>query len=375
MNRHKSTIAALLVGVPMLTLAACGQIAGPAAPAETSGATLSAAGATAAGSGGSELNGVKSYLVDKSAKLKRATAELQAQSDAYYALAEAANFDYPALWGAQQEAVIETVNKARAAWKTASPLYEQMEGIVAGTPSLAEFDLNIDAGTSAAEGGDVVTFDLALPDGRALPKPGNLFGVTESALWGTFSDFEVKNVQADFDDDGELEFGDALPDAALLKAGVDELVAQSNRLADAAAAWQPTEPEVFGALLQNVPTVGDFVDSWRLSRFVAGEEGSRDFGAISRLSDIVDNITSWQTIYSGVSPRVVTVNEQSDTEIRKGLEDLKLYISEIFAREQGGKRYTPEDADLIRKEAQDRATAITGQISQVAAQLNIMVAE
>lgn len=369
MNRHKYAIAALFVGVPMLTLTACAPIAAPVVPAGP------AATSAAAQSTGSDLSGVKGYLVDKSAKLKEATAELQTKSDAYYALAKAANFDYPALWSAQGEAVTQAVTEARDAWKVASPLYEQMEGIVAGTPSLAEFDLNMDAGTSAAEGGDVVTFDLTLPDGRGLSKPGNLFGVTESALWGTFGGFEVKDVQADFDGDGALEFGDALPDANLLKAGVDELVAHSNRLADAAAAWQPTEAEAFGALVQNVPTVGDFVDSWRLSRFVAGEEGSRDFGAISRLSDIVDNITSWQTIYGGLSPRVAAVDGQSDTAIRQGLDDLKTYISEIFASEQGGKRYTLEDADLIRKEAQDRATAITGQISQVAAQLNITVAE
>ena len=251
-----------------------------------------------------------------------------------------------------------------------------MEGIVAGTPGLAAFDVDIDAGTSAAEGGeDVVSFDLTLPDGRTLPRPGNLFGVTESALWGTFADYEVRDVQADFNGDGTLAYGDALPDASVLKSSADELAAQSARLADAAAAWQPTEPEAFGALIHNVPTVGDFVDSWRHSRFVAGETGTRDFGAISRLSDIIDNITSWQTIYRGLSPAVAAVDQPSDAQIRQGLDDLKTYIGEIYAREQSGKRYTPEDADLIRKEAQDRATAVTGEISQVAAQLNITVTE
>jgi hypothetical protein len=359
-----------LLFIVALGLTSCTALA-PAAPTEPPVASQP----SSTGSPGGDLGGVKSYLVAKSEDLEKAVAQLQAKSEAYYALARAANFDYPALWNAQEDTVIATVTEARAAWMIASPLYEQMEGIVAGTPSLADFDLNMDAGVSAAEGGDVVTFDLTLPDGRKLEKPGNLFGVTESALWGTFDDFEVNNVQADLDGDGNLEFGDALPDANVFKSGVDELAAQSRKLAVAAAAWQPTEAEAFGALIQNVPTVGDFVDSWQDSRFVAGEDGRRDFGAISRLSDILDNVTSWQTIYRGLSPAVVAVDSQSDTAIHQGLDDLKTYIGEVYGKEQGGRRYTPEDADLIRKEAQDRATAIAGQISQVAARLDIRLAE
>ena len=64
---------------------------------------------------------------------------------------------------------------------------------------------------------------LTLPDGRVLPKPGNLFGVTESTLWGTYPEFTVAGVEADFNHDGKLDFGEALPDANVLKAGVDEL--------------------------------------------------------------------------------------------------------------------------------------------------------
>ena len=58
-----------------------------------------------------------------------------------------------------------------------------------------------------------VPFDLNLPDGRVLPKPGNLFGVTESTLWGTYPEFTITEVEADFNHDGKLDFGEALPDA------------------------------------------------------------------------------------------------------------------------------------------------------------------
>ena len=43
----------------------------------------------------------------------------------------------------------------------------------------------------------------------------------------------------------------------------------------------------------------------------------------------------------------------------------------MYQQEQGGKRFSPEEADLLGTEAQNRATAITGQVTQVAAELNI----
>ena len=68
-----------------------------------------------------------------------------------------------------------------------------MEGIVAGVPSLAEYDVIIDAGTSAAEDPEsAVPFDLELADGRTLKQPGNLYGVMEGGLWGTIPEFAAK---------------------------------------------------------------------------------------------------------------------------------------------------------------------------------------
>ncbi len=47
----------------------------------------------------------------------------------------------------------------------------------------------------------------------------------------------------------------------------------------------------------------------------------------------------------------------------------------IHQQEQGGRRYTAEEADLLGAEAQNRATAVTGQIAQVAAQLGVVIEE
>lgn len=320
-----------------------------------------------------DLAGIKNYLLEKTGKLKEATTKLKRVSDKYYDMAKVANFDYAALWANQKDEVVKTIEAGRATWVAASPMYEQMEGIVAGTPSLAQYDVDMDAGAAASEDPEgAVSFDITLPDGRTLAKPGNLFGVTESTLWVTFDEFKIKNIEADFNGNGQLEFGEALPDANVLKGSVDLLDSKAGELQTSAQAWQPTESDAFTALVVMVPTMSEYFNSWKDSRFVAGEKSTqRDFVAISRLSDIQDILGSLQVTYQGVSPMVKNVDTKQDAQIEQSLTDLKTFVADVHTKEQGGKRYTAEEADLLGTEAQNRATAITGQISQVAGQLGV----
>ena len=186
-----------------------------------------------------DLSGIKTYLLDKSSELTSSSKSLKEASDTYYALAEAAGFDYAALWESNPAEVSAALTDAKSAWMAASPLYEQMEGIVAGTPSLAEYDVILDAGTSAEEDPEnAVPFDLTLPDGRVLPKPGNLFGVLESTLWGTYADFTT-GIEADLDSSGTIDFGEQLPDANVLKAGADALDKYTTELGAASRNGSP----------------------------------------------------------------------------------------------------------------------------------------
>lgn len=325
---------------------------------------------------GADLQGIKAYLTGKGAELRESTASLKSASDRYYTLAQNAEFDYAALWSAQPDEARQTIEEARAAWISASPLYEQMEGIVAGTPSLAEFDLILDAGASGQEDPqNAVPFDLTLPDGRVLSKPGNLFGVTESALWGTFEAYQA-GVEADWDGDGSIEFAETLPDASVLKAASDELDENTEEMIAAIAAWEPSESDAFTALVVMVPTMSEYFDSWKNSRFVMGDDSSqRDFVVISRLADIQDILTSLQVVYSGVEPLVESEDPDASARIEQDLAGLKKFVAEVYSREQQGQKYTPEEADILGAETQNRATAIAGQISQIAARLNIEIVE
>lgn len=316
------------------------------------------------------LSGVKTYLGDKLTQQVAGTQALTRAADTYYALAQQAKFDYRAL--AKNPATRAAVQQARMGWSAASPAYEDIEGIVAGVERLSEFDVILDAGTSGAEGGeDVVPFDLKLQNGKILPKPGNLFGVNESTLWGTVKAFS-SGVPFDVNGNGKLEFGDQLPDAAILKAAAAELHAQTLRLQSAARAWQPTREDVFGALVGNVPTVGPvFFEDWKSSPFVLGQASTRkDFVVISRMADLRGNVSSWQAMYAGLSADVKGKNAGLDSQITAGLNELATFVSKLVSREQT-RRYNPEQAEALQREAQNRATVITGRITQAAALLGV----
>jgi hypothetical protein len=323
-----------------------------------------------------DLDGIKTYLLDKSSELTNSSKSLKDASDRYYALAESADFDYGALWQANPAEVSAALADAKSAWMTASPLYEQMEGIVAGTPSLAEYDVILDAGASGDENPEnAVPFDLTLPDGRVLPKPGNLFGVLESTLWGTYADYTT-GIEADLDGSASIDFGEQLPDANVLKASADALDQYTTELGVASSEWQPTESDAFTALVVMVPTMSEYFNSWKNSRFILGDASEqRDFVVISRLADIQNILGSLQIVYSEVKPLVESTDASQATQIEQSLEDLKSFVGDVHAREQGGYQHTPEEADVLGAEAQNRATAIAGQVTQIAAKLNIKIEE
>jgi hypothetical protein len=323
-----------------------------------------------------DLSGIKTYLLDKSSELTTSSRALKEASDKYYELAKSAGFDYQALWVANPTEVSAALNDAKSAWLTASPLYEQTEGIVAGTPSLAEYDVILDAGASGDEDPEnAVPFDLTLPDGRVLPKPGNLFGVLESTLWGTYTDFTT-GIEADLDGNGLIDFGEKLPDANVLKAAADTLDQYTTELDASASEWEPTESDAFTALVVMVPTMSEYFNSWKNSRFILGDASDqRDFVVISRLSDIQNILGSLQIVYGEVKPLVESTDAAQAMQIEQALEDLRSFVTNVYTKEQSGYQHTPEEADVLGAEAQNRATAIAGQVAQIAAKLNISIAE
>jgi iron uptake system EfeUOB component EfeO/EfeM len=93
------------------------------------------------------------------------------------------------------------------------------------------------------------------------------------------------------------------------------------------------------------------------------------------LADIQDILSGLEVVYAQIRPRIETVDPDQAAQIANGLRNLKAFVADIYAQERSGRRFTPEEADTLGAEAQNLATAITGQISQMAGVLGINLAE
>jgi Imelysin len=323
-----------------------------------------------------ELSAVKSFLGEHTDRLAAFTQEFDRLASQYAELAEAEGGDLEAVWTNRADEVGPLLEEMKAAWIAGNPEYERVEGIVAGTPSLAEYDVIIDAGSSAADDPEsAVPFDLTLADGTVLEQPGNLFNLTEGALWGTLpEELSRPGTPADLDGDGSVEFGEVLPDPLFLQASADTFVEYANELDAAGEAWEPTASDAFTAVVVMVPTMSEYFGQWKDSRFVAGGSATSEaFNVVSRLSDIRDILTGLEVIYEGIEPAVADVDEQRAAQTGEELSALRSFIGDLYQREQDGTRFTPEQADTLGTEAQERATAIAGQVSQAAAQLGVEI--
>jgi len=354
-----AAVAALALGAPLA--AGCGD----SGDDET---TASAAGA--------QLAPVKTYLTDHSAELLAQTEDLQADADEYYELAESVDFDYERLLDEHRAEVERILNSAKRTFVVANPAYEEMEGIVAGVPRLAHYDVDIDAGSDASTPEDAVSFTLTTPQGRKLTQPGNLFFLTETALYGTNPELEAEGVEPDVDGDGKVEFGEGLPDADVFKATADEFVAQARSLDEDAQAFEPSSSDALTSIVVMTPTMSEYFEAWKNSRFIAGEDAEElGFVATSRLADIADILGGILVTYGGIEPAIAGQNPQQAKQTRAELRNLVEFAADLRDREAEGEQFTAKQADALGAQAQSQAETIAGQVTQAAEQLEVELQE
>jgi hypothetical protein len=324
---------------------------------------------------GSELAAIKGYLTEHSAELAAQTEILKQQAEAYYDLAAAADFDYERMLEDNRAEVEEVLATGQEAYRAANPAYEEMEGIVAGVPRLAQYDVDIDAGSDASDPESAVSFSIELPDGEVLKQPGNFMFLTETSWFATNEDFLAEGVEGDVDGDGEVEFGEGLPDANFLVAAMGSFDEMADQLDADAQAFEPTDSDAFTAITVMTPTMSEYFEAWKASRFVAGGGTSDEFAAASRLQDIADILEGIVFTYEEVEPQVAEESQQQAQQTGTALRDLLAYVEALRDREDGGEKFTAEQADTLGSEAQRQAEAIAGQVAQAAQRLGIELQE
>jgi len=319
-----------------------------------------------------DLAPIKDYLLEHTDRLVTSTEVLQRDAQEYYNLAEAADFDYAKLLKDNREEVATAIKELQGAHIQANPAYEEMEGVVAGVPSLADYDVIIDAGSDGSDPESAVPFSLTTKAGKEFKQPGNFFALIETSVFGTEPKFQAKGVEADLDGNGKVEFPEALPDADFLLAAATDFVKYAKELDTKAKEWNPTLEDAYTAVVVMTPTMSEYFEAWKNSRFIAGGKAEeKGFVATSRLSDIRDILGGIVLIYDSIQPSVEKVNADQAAQTKTDLDKLHQFAGRLLTEEEGGKKFTASDADTLGSEAQTNAEAIAGQVSQAAGQLGL----
>jgi hypothetical protein len=186
-----------------------------------------------------DLESMKTFLIDHTDRLEQDAAEIRAAAEDYHARAEAVDFDYVRLLESDREGVQSFIAESQQAFGRANPAYEEMEGVVAGVPSLADYDVIIDAGADGSDPENAVPFSLKTPAGKTWKQPGNFNHLIETSVYGTEPKWAAKGVEPDLDGDGTVEFGEAMPDADFYVTAARDFEKTAKELGAAAREWHP----------------------------------------------------------------------------------------------------------------------------------------
>lgn len=93
--------------------------------------------------------------------------------------------------------------------------------------------------------------------------------------------------------------------------------------------------------------------------------------AQTRLVDIRGIATSLDVIYDFIGVAVAVEDAALDEQIKAGFEDLLDHLDQVYAQEQAGVEFSPEEADALGTEAQDKAQALAALVAQAGALLGL----
>jgi len=312
---------------------------------------------------GESAASVKSYLLEKLEKMKAASEDFVKNSDAYAALVKANGGSLEGAYKAEPKEMDMLVTQMQANYKAMDSFgYETIEGIVAGIPSLSEYDIYLDAGVPASEGPDnVAPVVLALGRGEKIDKQGSLFTyIIEPALWGGDKRW-VSPV-----DGGKKE----LPRSEVLVAAAADVNSKIGSLLADAKEWNASVSDCFGAMVVMTPTLSDYFEDWKESRYSKDKSGR--FQAVSRVSDMRGIMGSCQVMYEAVEKSVAEKDKSLAKSVSSGFKGIMSFLDKIENREKQGEIKGAE-IDELATQAKGKTDKLVPQIEQSAAVTGVKI--
>jgi hypothetical protein len=306
---------------------------------------------------------VKSYLLKSLEKVTEASQDFVANSEAYSALIAANGGSIEAAYKAEPKKIEQLIAKMQENYKAMDSFgYETIEGIVAGVPSLADYDIYLDAGVPASEGPeDVAPVVLDLGNGQTIDKQGSLFTyIIEPMLWGGDSRW-VTPV------DGAEKL---LPRPEILAAAANDVNKKLGELLADAKAWNASVSDCFGAMIIMTPTLSDYFEDWKESRYA--KEKSGRFQAVSRVSDMRGIMGSCQVMYEAVEGQVAEKDKSLAKSVDAGFKGIMSFLDKIEKREKQGEIGGAE-IDELATQAKEQTDKLVPQIEQSAAVVGVRV--
>ncbi|MGA9577624.1 MAG: imelysin family protein [Terrimicrobiaceae bacterium] len=306
---------------------------------------------------------VKSYLLKNLEKINAASEDFVKNSEAYSALVAANGGSVEAAYKADPKQLEKLVTKMQENYKAMDSFgYETVEGIVAGVPSMADYDVYLDAGVPASEGPEgVASVVLDLGNGEKIDKQGALFTyIIEPMLWAGDKRW-VTPV------DGGKK---SPPRPEVLSAAAKDVNRKLGELLADAKAWNASVSDCFSAMVVMTPTLSDYFEDWKESRYSKDKSGR--FQAVSRISDMRGIMGSCQVMYDAVEKLVAEKDKSLAKSVDAGFKGIMTFIDKIDAREKAGEIKGAE-IDELATQAKEKTDKLVPQIEQSAAVVGVKI--
>jgi hypothetical protein len=161
-----------------------------------------------------------------------------------------------------------------------------------------------------------------------------------------------------------------LPRPEILTAAAKDVNKKLGELLADAKAWNASVGDCFGAMIVMTPTLSDYFEDWKESRYA--KEKSGRFQAVSRVSDMRGIMGSCQVMYEAVEGQVAEKDKSLAKSVDAGFKGIMGFLDKIEKREKQGEIKGAE-IDELATQAKEKTDKLVPQIEQSAAVVGVKV--